>query len=80
MPFERGSRKGAPFLFAAEYGGAVEWIWVLILASPILVPVVWAVLKGRGGHRWGPKHDDSTEAAGMIQVMKDTMDMRGRNR
>ena len=57
----------------------MEWIWVLILASPIVVPLIWAVVKGRRGH-WGPKHDDSTEASAMIQVMKDTMDMRGPNR
>jgi len=57
----------------------MEWIWVLILASPIVVPLIWAVVKGRRG-QWGPKHDDSTEASAMIQVMKDTMDMRGPNR
>ena len=78
MPFE-GAPAREPLSFFADYRGVVEWIWVLILASPVLVPLVWAVFKGRHG-RWGPRHDDSTEAGAMIQVMKDLMDMRGRNR
>ena len=54
----RGSRKGAPFLLCLEYGGRVEWIWILIPALLIFGPIVWGLFSRRGRDA-APEHDDA---------------------
>ena len=44
----------------------MEWIWILLVAVPILGPVVWALLSGR--RERALKHDDA---------VPDVYDVRG---
>jgi len=66
MPFEKGLPQGSPFLFARSTVSHVEWIWILIVAVPLLGPIAWGLLSKRGRDA-APQHDDS---------IPDVMDVR----
>ncbi len=52
----------------------MEWIWVLLLAAPLLGPILWALVRGR---RLGsPKDDDALEAGSQMASWKDISDQR----
>lgn len=51
--------------------------WILLLLAIVLEPIVAALVQGiRHRDSGAPKHDDTLEAQAMLQVTKDTNDMR----
>lgn len=55
----------------------MEWLWGLILLAILVGPLFIVVARAALGRRSGlPKHEQSTEALGMIQTMKDQGNLR----
>ena len=42
----------------AEYGGSMEWIWLVTLGVLILGPIAWGLFSKRGRDA-APAHDDA---------------------
>ena len=60
-----------------DYARAVDQIWSFILLAIIVGPFVAALVYGLLHRRSGaPKESDTLEAEAMIQVMKDSADLR----
>jgi hypothetical protein len=52
-------------------------LWTVLLLAIVLGPIAAALVQGiRHRESGAPKHDDTLEAQAMLQVMKDTNDMR----
>ena len=58
MPFEGAPAREPLFFFARSTVSHVEWIWILIVAIPLLGPIAWGLLSKRGRDA-APEHDDS---------------------
>ena len=62
---------------STEYRGNMEWIWVLAVFAPFLIPVAVAAIRRLGGRDTGvPTDEQSVEAHGQIMAWKDIDDRR----
>lgn len=60
---------------------AMELSWTIVLLGIVAGPIVVAILYGIRHPKSGqPTHDDSLEAAAMIQTMKDASEIRSGGR